>query len=413
MKKIVFFYLFIVFKTCFSQNWQVYSVANSPNPYDSYSHLTIDTNNVKWFVKIQGIGDKTVAYSGVSNWVSYNNVYNSTLFNCRQTNADLRSLLWLISLDNKIYSLKAGVWYKYDPVTTGIANLHGFYDVAIDSKNNKWFCGVNGLAKYNDTLFTLLDTANSNLPFQPIYKVITDINDDILIIGAGGLAKLSNNIWEVHAVPFSVASNIVSDYRMVVDSTNNLWVARGNSGGGLLMFDGVSWTNFIKTNSDIESDSIYGVDVDQQNKIWCSFLGKGIIKFDGTTWTTYDVLDGYPVSTGSIEISVDGFGNKWFITGNGVVEFNENGIVGRDDLFMNENNILIFPNPNNGKFELRSTIKDRLLNLEIYNILGDRISVVNDVSQQVVFDISNCPSGIYIVKVYTHEGVVCKKIIKE
>ncbi|MCC6837004.1 MAG: T9SS type A sorting domain-containing protein [Bacteroidia bacterium] len=413
MNRILVILIVFVLKQGVAQNWQVYSTVNSQNPYDTYSHLTVDTNNTKWLIKVMGIGDKTVSFSGTSNWITYNNVYNSTLFNCREVNVDLRNILWLISADNKIYSLKAGVWYKYDPVTTGVAGLYGFCDVAVDNKNNKWFCGVNGLAKYNDTLFTLLDTVNSNLPFQPIYKVITDKNDDVLIIGAGGFAKLSNNIWEVQSVPFSVASNIVSDYRMVVDSINNLWVARGNSGGGLLMFDGVTWTNFIKTNSDIASDSIYGVDVDQQNNIWCSFLGKGIIKFDGTTWTTYDVLDGYPVSTGSIEISVDGFGNKWFITGNGVVEFNENGIVSRDDLFMNENNIFIFPNPNNGKFELRSTIKDRLKSLEIYNIIGDRISVVNDVSQQMVFDISNCPSGIYIVKVYTHEGVVCKKIIKE
>ncbi len=136
--------------------------------------------------------------------------------------------------------------------------------------------------------------------------------------------------------------------------------------------------------------------------------------FDGNLWVSYDTISGFPYPNGGGGVlAVDRYNNKWNCSPSGVVVFNENGIVGRDDLFMNENNILIFPNPNNGKFELRSNINDRLQSLEIYNILGDRISVVNDISPLMVFDISNCPSGIYIVKVYTHEGVVCKKIIKE
>ncbi len=80
-----------------------------------------------------------------------------------------------------------------------------------------------------------------------------------------------------------------------------------------------------------------------------------------------------------------------------------NMILGSKNL-MNSNAINIFPNPNNGKFTIESSVLSGASSVEIYNMLGARIysSTMNTSITQV--DLGRNAAGIYLYRVLTEKG---------
>ena len=71
-----------------------------------------------------------------------------------------------------------------------------------------------------------------------------------------------------------------------------------------------------------------------------------------------------------------------------------------------QSQIIIYPNPNDGKFEVRSS-KFKIEEVTIYNILWEKIypSIITDYQLPITFNISEQPHGIYFVQLLT-EGKV-------
>ena len=88
--------------------------------------------------------------------------------------------------------------------------------------------------------------------------------------------------------------------------------------------------------------------------------------------------------------------------------------IGIDEL-TNNSDVTIYPNPSNGKFTI-NVLKSKIHELEIYNLLGEKIMFVaaipggaNSSSPGTPYrtvDISSHPKGIYFVKVTTEKGGV-------
>jgi len=80
-------------------------------------------------------------------------------------------------------------------------------------------------------------------------------------------------------------------------------------------------------------------------------------------------------------------------------------------------NLKIYPNPTNGKFTIQITdLKSSINNqLSVTNILGETVysSLINNKSSIIELDLSDQPSGMYIVNIRTGEKVEHKKLIKE
>ena len=69
------------------------------------------------------------------------------------------------------------------------------------------------------------------------------------------------------------------------------------------------------------------------------------------------------------------------------------------------NAVVIYPNPGKGVFKV---LAENVLGIEVYGISGETILK----GTSPVFDLTGKPNGIYLVKVYTAQNVVVKKIIK-
>lgn len=72
-------------------------------------------------------------------------------------------------------------------------------------------------------------------------------------------------------------------------------------------------------------------------------------------------------------------------------------------------NVLIYPNPSNGKFTIQSP--EKISGMEIVNLLGEQVSEVIDSGSKIQIDISNRPEGIYFVKISTDKGIATRKIV--
>ena len=76
-----------------------------------------------------------------------------------------------------------------------------------------------------------------------------------------------------------------------------------------------------------------------------------------------------------------------------------------------KNDILIYPNPSSGKFQVTSS-KSQVTSMDVYNLYGEKtVAVAGSSGSEIQIDISNQPDGIYFVRVNTEKGVTGKKII--
>jgi len=77
------------------------------------------------------------------------------------------------------------------------------------------------------------------------------------------------------------------------------------------------------------------------------------------------------------------------------------------------NEFTIYPNPgkDNTRLEWKNTITKG--NIELCNSMGAIVKTINLTGENMVISISDIPSGIYMVRLQTPQGVTVKKIVKE
>jgi len=101
------------------------------------------------------------------------------------------------------------------------------------------------------------------------------------------------------------------------------------------------------------------------------------------------------------------------------------GSSGISDHESGSGKISISPNPTSGKFVLQYSGsansnggwsgKDSQANLEIYNILGEKIADVPDFAsrESTVIDLTSVPEGVYFVRIYDRNKIYTERVIKK
>jgi len=82
------------------------------------------------------------------------------------------------------------------------------------------------------------------------------------------------------------------------------------------------------------------------------------------------------------------------------------------------NDVLLYPNPTSGKFELRSE-RVELNSIEIYNVLGEEIYSLSAINPQpltishqpLTIDLSSHPNGIYFINIKTDKEHITQKLV--
>ncbi len=79
---------------------------------------------------------------------------------------------------------------------------------------------------------------------------------------------------------------------------------------------------------------------------------------------------------------------------------------------LSENFISVYPNPSNGIFQLTvDNMQSAEVELEIYNVSGEKIYTASNIQQQNQIDLSAISKGLYIIKVYAGSRIYYQKIV--
>ncbi len=107
-------------------------------------------------------------------------------------------------------------------------------------------------------------------------------------------------------------------------------------------------------------------------------------------------------------IGIDSLGNIIRDTGFKINVVNANSPSGISQT--SETNVSIFPNPTSGVFRIANANYE-VLDIEVYNMLGECIHRHIGTFSNLQIDLSNQPNSIYFLKIYTKKGTILKKLI--
>ena len=303
--------------------------------------------------------------------------------------------------------------------TTTLTNA-GNYDMFIvkyDSNGNElWAKSAGGsFADYGNSIATdaignIVVTGNfksSALTFGTTTLTNAGINDMFIVkYDAGG-----NILWAKSAG----GSNDDYGQSVAIDGSENIVVTGIFGNSTTITFGTFTLTNAGSCDMFIVKYNTGG------NALWAKSAGGS------------DVDYGQSVATdGSGNIVVVGIFKSSILTFGTTTLTN----VGNNDMFIakintptgienieNSNGIVIYPNPSNGKFMIKS---NNINSIEIYNLLGEKIySTTNNTQttqmnirpdRQSIYDIdiSHCPKEMYFVKIYPEysgEKIYTEKIV--
>lgn len=208
-------------------------------------------------------------------------------------------------------------WSVYDTANSSIP-VQIVTEIAIDSSNNVWIGGdyiYGGLYRFDGINWTHYNKSNSGLPSDQVYSILAD-GIMIWVSTKGGISRFDGTEWTT----FTTQNSTLSDHtalEMCMDREGNLWIARYSS---IEKFDGSSFTLYNNGNSGMPNTNQTSMAVDHNNMIWTgclAYLGPsgsvlgGIMSFNGSTWSKYDKTNSIVVEEAVLSIFADKTGNIW------------------------------------------------------------------------------------------------------
>ena len=185
-------------------------------------------------------------------------------------------------------------WRNWSPNNDGAepnpwGNNLPMYSVFEDANGIFWM-GGNGVGRWNSATgeFTnFWNWENSNLDLSGMQVLIKRQGTMWVGTGGSGVSWLNGNEWtRVLLDPENYDANYVN--AMTVDTANNLWVG---SNYGLRKFapgNNSTFTLYGTGNSPLPSDYIVALMADPSGGIWIGTAGGGLVRYNGTSWTTYN-----------------------------------------------------------------------------------------------------------------------------
>ncbi len=198
--------------------------------------------------------------------------------------------------------------------------------------------------------------------------------------------------------------NLKSD--IVFAKDGSAWL--GMRKGLIHYFGNDNYIIYSADNSNLPSDKLEAVRIDQQGNVWVATLDHGVCIWNGDDFIVYDTSNSIIGSNVVRDIEQDHEGNMWITTwGGGVSKFTLDPSVAKESSDI-QNGINTFPNPIfvNQTLTIQNVASSDLVSFELYTLEGvvllhyDLDCEGNSCS----VDILNVPPGLYIGLVSDSKG---------
>jgi photosystem II stability/assembly factor-like uncharacterized protein len=215
-------------------------------------------------------------------------------------------------------------------------------------------------------------------------------------------------------VPLGIPNAKISYIAFDPNNSQNVYITlSGYSAGNKVYMSpdaGNNWYNYSGTLPNVPVNCI----VYQTGTNEGLYVGTdvGVFYTDGSMsdWIPYD--NGLPnVVVTELEISYND-GKLWAATfGRGLWNSDLNTLAVGIEEENTSNEVLIFPNPNNGQFTIQ-VYEDSKYDVSVTNVLGETILTENEITTvQKTIDLSIESSGLYIVRIKLSDKIILKKVI--
>jgi len=381
--------------------------------------LAFDINNKLWI----GTYDTTLQCLKNDVWENY----------CINDSLKLNSVFSLVYSDSSsIFWSGQGILIKYSYKDKWyVCNTQNRYKsdaIKLDKSNAIWEATENGLIKYYNGSKTIFNKSNSPLPTNNIARLAFDKNEKLLIstlprvTEKGVLMSYDGSNWNTL---YTCTDNEDWVSSMVYDYDGNLWLGvpsrvsvSAGYGGGIIKYNGTSFTNYNISNSPLSSNSVFSLNIDSENNLWIGTYGGGLDKFDRVNqWSNFNVSNS-PIPFNSIEhIVINSLGDiaarvQFFgfiyIPADSQTNIKNNNSNNSDD------NFCVFPNPC-GNF-LNVTFQSQDINhkliISIYQITGIKVMEYifeNFNKSDISIPVDSLKNGTYIIQFKT--GIIDRKAL--
>ena len=290
-------------------NWTPVDISNS------LFLLNIDQNNNIWYQS-----DSLMKYDG-SNFISYSIPYpaNDIVF-------DSNGTMWIASSQGLI-KFKGSTDTIYDMSNSALLD-NNLTTIAIDSTGRLWMSGQwmsdsifftysPFVAEFDGTNWIIHTDSTTGLPnIGPVTDIHIDSTQNVWCLGLNGLAKYNGIVWSMEYTPGTGVDHCFPS-SFLVDKTNNKWL--GTVGIGALKFDGSTWNKITTSNSGLPGNSVIAVEIDKDGVLWAGTqlstiyftdYEYGFVRFDSINWSNYTSLTA-DIPYKGYAISNDHQGNLW------------------------------------------------------------------------------------------------------
>jgi streptogramin lyase len=265
----LFFQSYII-PTTLSSNC-IYSLGCSPSGevYFSAEMITQKTNGISWdSVGENGWIDPEIKFKPDGSF------WNDSFHGEYVTGRDFDGFNALWGAFSSIMTLNSNGFKEWLPKDIGMQRPPEFYspqfmDIAVDKNENVWATGwYNGTVMYDRTNWHPYYSNDTILPNGDYDRIFTDSKNRVWFgtnqsMPNYGFTLFENYQWKTYYSPQNYWISFI--YQIAEDHFGNIWLA---TGGGLLKYDGNSFTVFDNSNSPLNSNTVYAVTVDLSNNIW-------------------------------------------------------------------------------------------------------------------------------------------------
>jgi uncharacterized repeat protein (TIGR01451 family) len=302
-----------------------FTTTNYPNTGDFYQEIAVGKNNELWFGT--GYGFTKYCDSIWSNQPAFNPRTSDNQGMCVDTN----NIFWG-SLSYP-YPSPSGPLLVYNQDTTWGFSNYTYADwssaLVCDKLNNKWFAQpfINSLSKYNGSTLVNYSTSNSPLISAEVDWMFVDHTNKLWISEYGGtyLQTFDGTNWQT-INKSSLGFTSPSWLTMAENNQNTIYMASYNYTSGLLeigKFNGITCTIVNSTTVPYYSRILF----DKYDNLWLWVYGSGISKYYEGSWLNYNVYNSDIPTNYVRDVKVDNYNNIWGVGPySGIFVFNENGL---------------------------------------------------------------------------------------